>query len=396
MKYLQISTLSLIILYIIHLFVVSFYFLLDIESVQKDMVFLISLLILLLNTRSLKSYIKKEDKYIYLFAIYGIVSTCFMAYANYGQPVIYSLLASRILLIFATLYVALNLLIQNISLVALYRLAFFISLFIILFNFYLYFTGNLSILYIDTTYAYRMGAIRLTIASETLIILLLFFYFHSKEKILSYIPFIGLLLTLIVVNKTRAVLIAIFIILLLSLINLKKTKNILIVVVLLFVTMLSFVFTNFESSIFQPLIDMYEQTQNNISNGVGNVNVRALELTYFWNKLDFPSIIFGYGMDNHTFKILYYKDFYLSDLGIFKVFYLYGIIGLSLYIGIYYQMYKQASKANTVLHNTGKALILFQVFAPTINVAYSMEGIFMFFIIYILIKNYNLRNDING
>ena len=101
-------------------------------------------------------------------------------------------------------------------------------------------------------------------------------------------------------------------------------------------------------------------------------------------------------MDNKAFKILYYENFYLSDLGIFKVFYLHGIIGLLLFIGIYYQMYKQASLAETSVHKTGKALVLFQLFAPSLNFTYHIEGMFMFFIIYILIKNYNIRNNLNG
>lgn len=384
------------ILLVVHSLSVYFYFLLDIEALQKDIIFIISLLILILNIKYIKSFFKLEDKYIYLFALYGILSTCFMASFNYGQPILYSLLASRILLIIAVLYIALNFILNNISLSTLYKIAFSIAMFLVSFSFYLYMSNNLSILYIDTTYAFRLGTVRLTIAPETLIVLLIFFYYHTKEKFISYIPFVGLLLTLIFVDKTRATLIAILVILFISFIDLKKKKNLYSLITLIIISILSIIFTNFESSIFQPLLDMYERTQQEVSSGSGNVNVRALELAYFWDFLDINSMIFGYGMDNKTFKVLYYEHFYLSDLGIFKVFYLHGIIGLLLFLGIHYQMYKQASKHDTSLHKTGKALVLFEFFAPTLNWAYHIEGMMLYFIFYILIKNYNERQNLNG
>lgn len=388
--------LKISLLLLIHTIAVYFYFLFDIEALQKDIVFLISLFVLILNIKYIKKFLNLEDKYIYLFPLYGIISTCIMASFNFGQPLVHSLLASRILLIIAILYISLKFILNNISLNLLYKLAFSIALFLTLFQFYLYYSGNLSILYVDTTFAFRMGSIRLTIAPETLVVLLLFFYYHSKEKLLSYIPFFGLLLTLIIIDKTRATLIAVILILLFSLINLKEKKTLYSLFFFIIIVIFSMIFTNFESSIFQPLIDMYTNTQKEVVSGAGNVNVRALEFAYFLKFLDLPSIIFGYGMDNNTFKVLYYEHFYLSDLGIFKVFYLHGIIGLMLFLGIYYQMYKQASKSNTPLHRTGKALVLFQIFAPTLNFTYHIEGMLMFFIIYILIKNFNIRNNLNG
>lgn len=384
------------VLLFIHLLSVYFYFLFDIESLQKDIILIIALFVLILNIKYIKTFLKIEDKYIYLFTIYGVVSTCFMASFNYEQPVIYSLLSSRILLIIAILYIALNFILKNISLEYLYKLAFTVAIFLTCFSFYLYISNNLSILYIDTTYAFRMGTIRLTIAPETLIVLLLFFYYHTKEKIISYIPFLGLLFTLVFVDKTRAVLLAVIIILFISFIDFKKRKNLISLYLLIVVSILSIISTNFESSIFQPLMDMYEKTQNEVASGSGNVNIRALELAYFWNFLDIPSMIFGYGMDNRTFKVLYYEHFYLSDLGIFKIFYLQGIIGLLLFFGIHYQMYTQASKFDTPLHKTGKALVLFELFSPTLNWAYHIEGMMMYFIFFILIKNYNNRNSVNG
>ena len=119
------------ILLVVHSLSVYFYFLLDIEALQKDIIFIISLLILILNIKYIKSFFKLEDKYIYLFALYGILSTCFMASFNYGQPILYSLLASRILLIIAVLYIALNFILNNISLSTLYKIAFSIAMFLL-------------------------------------------------------------------------------------------------------------------------------------------------------------------------------------------------------------------------------------------------------------------------
>jgi len=390
------NTIRLLVLLLIHTLSVNIYFLIDTEAYQKDIIFLISSFVILLNIKYIKIVFTREDKYIYLFAIYAVLSTCFMSAFNFGQPFIYSLLASRLLLIIVVMYISLNFLLKGINLKSLYKVAYVVSIFLVLFSFYLYFSKNLSILYIDTTYAYRLGAIRLTIAPMTLITMLLFFYFHTKQNSLSYIPFIGLISMLVVIDKTRSSLIAVILILLIFSINLKDKKNFKKLYIFFLIVVLSIIFTNFESSIFQPFINMYEHTQNEVASGSGNVNVRAMEFAYFLKFLDIPSMIFGYGMDNHAYKYLYYSKFYLSDLGIFKVFYLHGIIGLLLFIGIYYQMYKQAMKSNTPLHQTGKALVLVQIFAPTLNITYHLEGIFLFFVIYILIKQYNIRNNLNG
>lgn len=383
------------ILCIIHTISVSIYFLVDIEAYQKDITLLISITIILLNIKYIKQVYDPTDKFIYLFPIYSIFSGLFMASLNFSQPFIYTALSSRILLIIAIMYIALIFLLNRISEETLYKFAFVVTIFIFTLDFYLYFSNNLSLLYIDTTHAFRMDSLRLTIAYQTVIVLLLFFFYHSKEKNLSYIPFMLLLIILIFIDKTRASILAVLMILLISSINFKSKKNLILLYLFIFVTILSIIFTNFESSIFQPLIDMYTSTQNEVQKGKGNIDVRALEFIYFWNKLDITSIIFGYGMDNQSFKHIYPSNFYLSDLGIFKVFYLHGIIGLLLFIGIYYKMFKEASKGNTSVHKTGKALVLFQIFAPTLNFTYYLEGMMLFFIIYILIKKYN-RSNLNG
>lgn len=396
MKYLQISTLSLIILLVIHTISESNYFLFDFEAYQKDSIFLISILIIAFNIKYIKQIYDPKDKYIYIFAIYSFIASIIMALFNFNQPVVYSMFASRILLIIMTLYIAVIFLLKNITEVTLYRLTFTIAMFLILFNFYLYFSGNLSILYIDTTYAFRLGEIRLTIASQSVIVLLLFFYFHSKEKALSYIPFLGLLAVLIIVDKTRASIIAILIILFLSMLNIKDVKTLRNWLVVIFIILFSSLIGGFESSLISPLTDIYYATQNEVQKGAGNVNVRAMELAYFWNRLDFYSMIFGYGMDNHQFKFLYYKHFYLSDLGIFKVFYLHGAIGLLFFGGIYLAMYREASKGISAIHKTGQALVLFQVLSPTLNFTYSIQGMLMFFVLYILIKKLNNKDKLYG
>lgn len=386
---------NLILLLLIHFLSVSFYYLFDLESLLKDLVLIIAVSIILFNLRYIRKIYDPTDKFIYLFPLYSVFSGLFMASLNFSQPFIYTALASRILLIIAIMYIALIFLLNRINEKTLYKFAFIVTMFIFSLSFYLYFSNNLSLLYIDTSKAYRYDSVRLSIAAETSVVLLFFFYYHSKEKFLSYIPFISLLMVLIFVDKTRASIIAVLLILLISSINFKSKKNLMLIYLFFFITILSVIFTNFESSIFQPLINMYENTQSEVKQGEGNIDVRALELAYFWNKLDIFSIIFGYGMDNQTFKHIYFSRYFLSDLGIFKVFYLHGIIGLLLFIGIYYKMFKEASKGNTPVHKTGKALVLFQIFAPTLNFAYHLDGIFGFFIIYILIKRYN-RSNLNG
>jgi len=197
---------------------------------------------------------------------------------------------------------------------------------------------------------------------------------------------------MVVVSKTRSVLFPILIIMLIPLLRAHKAQVFKVWMVLGGIVLLSFIFLGYEKSILSPILDLFsllvEESQT-VKNS--NVNIRGLELVYFWNFLDIKSMIFGYGMENIQFKELYASHFYLSDIGLFKIFYYHGFIGLSLYIFMYWRLYNVSKKQDTALHFTGRAIVYFQILSPSSIFFYTTEYMFLFFVVYVLLKNSNLK-----
>ncbi|MCF6244084.1 MAG: hypothetical protein L3J43_03535 [Sulfurovum sp.] len=384
---------------IFHIFLVmlylissSFFGLMTLPLLIHDGILIILILVFLVTFKQSNQYTIYEDRYFHYFFFYAFLSTLVMAYLNYAQPVLYSVRAARIMIVFMLLLMSLNVLLRDFAIKKAHSFMYLITFLIIFINVYVYVTGDISILAEGQGVLERLGEVRVTIGAFTSIILILYFYHGIKENKWFIVPLISLLFTVIVVAKTRSVIFPLLIIMLLPLFRVHKAEALKVWLGLLFIVLVSFIVSGYEKSIVSPIVDLVtlliEEFQ---TEGHSNVNIRGLELLYFWDFLDTKSIIFGYGMDNKLFRELYQSHYFLEDIGIFKVFYLHGIIGFILFVIMHWRLYKVSKYANTSLHLTGRGIVYFQILSPSSVFLYIPEYMILFFIVYVLIKNTNKK-----
>ena len=374
----------------LYLITSSFFGLVSLPVPKQDLILVISLIVIVFYIKELSSNTIYEDRYFHYFFIYSFIASLIMAYLNFGQPIVYSMRAARLLVIYSILLLALNILLKNLNIKKLYLFVMIISLIIIVINFYVFITGDTSILTEDTKVLERLGEIRIVIGTFSIIILVLFLYHHLKENRWFIFPLLGLLLTVIVVHKTRSALFPLLIIMILPLLRIYKAQFFKFWIFFGAIVLVSFMISGYEKSLLSPITDLVtllvEESQTTKHS---NVNIRGLELAYFWNFLDTKSIFFGYGMNNIQYKELYVSHFYLSDIGLFKIFYLHGIIGSFLYILMLWKLYTVSKKSDSGIHLTGRSIVYFQLLSPSSIFVYSPEYMFLLFVVYILVKHRN-------
>jgi len=368
-------------------------FSLRIEIQDILIVFLFVLLIIYISKINIREI--KNDKIFYLFFLYAFFTSVVMGYLNFGQPFIYGVRASRLFILYLLFILVIPVLVKYLRLTKLHLYLKILAIFLILLNFFIYITGNFSLvnnLHVLT----RFDDVRFMIAGTSIIYLTLYFYETAKKNKFDLMIFIGLFLVLLIISKTRSIILPIVFIIFLNMLNLKVNKNLYKWLGIIGAFVLSLFIMDFESSILSPITNLIDFLLEESGKDVSNVSIRLLELNYFWNFMDLKSIIFGYGIDNKLIVDLYYEKYYLSDLGIFKIFYYHGIIGSILFITILYKLYVESKKANTYIHLYGKSFIIFQILSPTLTFVYSIPGMLIFIITYILIKNNNQLLNTKG
>ncbi len=379
-----------IFLILIYLISSSIFGLVSFPVQKEDLILVISLLVIVFYAEEVNKSSIEEDRYFHYFFLYSFFAALVMAYLNFAQPVAYSMKAARLFIVYSILLIALNILLKNLKFNKIYVFVAILSFIMILINFYVYITGDTSILGEDAIVLERLGQIRIVIGTFTIIVLILFSYHHLKVSKLFIIPLLGLLLTVIVVHKTRSALFPLLLIMILPLLRVYKAQFFKLWLLFAGIVLISFMVSGYEKSILSPVTDLFmlliEESQ---TVKTSNVNIRGLELAYFWDFLDAKSMVFGYGMENITFKVLYVSHYYLSDIGIFNIFYLHGIIGLILFILMHWRLYRVSKRSNSAMHLTGRSLVYFQIVSPSSVFVYTPEYMFLFFVIYILVKNSN-------
>ncbi len=368
----------------------SFFGLIDLPFSTHDGMLIISLIVLIFYSKELNKNTFYQDRHFHYFFMYSFIATLIMAYLNFGQPINYSIRVGRIFIMYSILILALNILLKNFNIKKVHSFIWIVSFLIIFINFYVYVTGDTSILGENATVLKRLGEIRITIGTITSIIFIFFLYYKVKENKWFIVPLLGLLLTLVVVSKTRSVLFPILIIMIIPLLRGYKAEIIKIWIGFGVIVLISFMVSGYEKSILSPIVNLFTlliEESETVKHS--NVNIRGLELAYFWSFLDFKSIVFGYGMENVLYKELYVSHFYLSDIGVFKIFYQHGIIGFILYILLLWRLYKVSKVANTTIHFTARSLVYFQILAPSNVYVYTTEYMFLLLVVYILVKHYN-------
>lgn len=381
----------LFILLVLYLISISFYQFFAMNLLRKDLIIVASVLLIIVYFPYVKRSINiDKDKFIFLFFLWGIVGSVIMAFFNFDQPISYSLRATRPLLALMLMFVALHILLKAANLELIKKFLFFNAIFIFALYFYIYFTGDFSFFSDELVVLERLGEIRIVLAASTMVFLIFYFYLDSQDRKISYLPFGLMLVALLIVDKTRAIILGIGVLLIIvSVVDFKKKNYISMFFAFFVIVIASVLVTNYESSILFPLTDLISMATSEISAGTGNVNVRKMELIYFWGRMDFWSIIFGYGMDNQLFRVLYPSNFFLSDIGLFKVFYLHGIVGFILFLALHMTVLKESLKGNTMYHKLGMVLVIYELTTPTMISVYLMSDMLLYFSTYIVIKKIN-------
>lgn len=366
--------------------------LLNIEG--GDAIFFIGISIIIANFRIIKKVNYENNKLILFFLLYCFISSIIMAGINFNQPLIFSLRASRIFIIYLVLFytILINTYNKNLKTKITFKVFNYITIFICLINIYIFSSGNTEI--IDgLVIQSRFEDVRFMVGGDSVIYLTIFYLFNLKESKFNYIYLLILICVLLFISKTRGILIPISICFVYSFVIKEKINQSIKNIFILVLIFLLIVIVGKSNVVINSIQKLIEFTSNDISKESGNVGFRFIELNYFINKLDSVSFLFGYGIDNQKYIEMYnegYVSYYLSDLGVFRIIYYNGIIGFLIYARFLYVLYKESRKGETSIHKLAYGFVLFQLFSSlTLSFLYSIESFFIFCLIYALLKHKN-------
>ena len=363
---------------------------------EQDAVLVFSALVLLMQL--FKIPFRKLGNYrIYLFLFfYCFISNLVMGYLNIDQPLVFNLLTGRLYITYFFILLALITLfnIADINLDRVNKFFVVISAFLILLNIYVYFSQNYGIIN-GLVIVERFESARFLIGGLCVINLTIYFYENFFYSRINSLAFFGLLIVLFSVSKSRGIVNPILLIIMQDLFfnkNVLKGKILYKVTLSLFLAV--FILWN-PSEIFNTVGNIVSLTHKEITENSGNFGFRVQEFSYYLGKLDLKSAVFGYGMENKKFsEILSYNNFFLSDLGLFRIFFTSGLIGLSIFIYSLYSLFKEARAGDTVLHKFVIGFVLFQLFSfPTMTFFYYSGGVFIFLFIIVSLKQLNMSQQ---
>tara|TARA_X000000368_G_C23052840_1_gene722321 strand:- start:2419 stop:3567 length:1149 start_codon:yes stop_codon:yes gene_type:complete len=366
-----------------------FFDLVEIYTSHSDLVLLTTIMIIPLSIGILfNKNFYSSNKNLIKFFIYCFVGSIITASINFSQSFSAGFSASRVFLTYCFLMITLYKFAPLIKPFKLFNFVSFVSLFLVVINFYIYSTGNYSFYYGNVLD--RFEDIRFLIGGTSIIYFYLYLISFKDVKATAIPISILLLLVVAIVAKTRSLLFPLLFITIIHFVDLSRFKNLLqIIFSILFISFLS-IFLR-DTTIWTSLYDLYELSINDIEEGGGNITFRLFTLIYFFENMTPLSWIFGYGMEIDKLA-LYDERFYLSDVGMFKIFYYHGIVGLYLFFSLLYEIYKESRKNNSPFHVFARYLIYFQFLSPTLTILYTPTGIFIFLLTFFKIRQINESN----
>jgi len=363
----------------------------DIE--EQDAVLGFSIVILLLNLSRISFKKLRDYRILVILFFYCFLSNLVMCYLNFDQPFVYSILTGRKFITYFFMLLAL-LTVFNIAEVNLKQVNAFIlavSVFFIVLNIYVYLSHNYAIIN-GLIILERFESTRFLVGGLCVMYFTIYFYENFYFSRINSLAFYGLLVVLFLISKTRGIILPILMIIIQDMLfNKKILRGKILHKVTLTLFAAAFILWN-PSEIFSSIGNIVTLTHSEISQNSGNFGWRVQEFIYYLGKLDLKSVIFGYGIENKKFsEILSYNNYYLSDLGIFHIFFTSGLIGLSIFIYCLYHLFKEARLGDTIIHKFGIGFILFQLFSfPTMTFFYYSGGMFIFLFLLVSLKQLNM------
>lgn len=354
----------------------------------NDIIFVIGLLLASSSPNRFLQYLKENTEIAIIF-IFLFVSNILMSYINYQQPLIYSVYAGRFLISYIFLGFVVWLYSKTIR--EYDYLSVFIPVIIIAINYYAYISKDMHIFRSSFHVSERNEDVRF-LAAGTSVLYFMFYYFNRITlKPFYFILFILLFCIIIIVSKTRGLIIPATLVLLFTFFDkfriYRKRKVLIYSILVVFVlivfggTMLTGV-----SNAYNSVVSEYNSIDSN------NTTIRIEEYKYFYNLLiDSPiSLFFGYGVDNEYTKGLFPENYFLSDIGIFKIVFYHGLIGLFSILYLFNKLIRYCNRnthSSNIFNNDVKSFILFQLFsAITVTFFYKTPAVIFFMILFFVSK----------
>lgn len=241
----------------------------------------------------------------------------------------------------------------------------------------------------------RLGGLRVRFGAEIIAIAVIVTLSDllNDKKITTKDIFLILiyLYELLFVSKTRMILIGTVVAALtevvLSLSNKKKVQRSLIVVLLAFLGM------NLFSNQISALTDL---TTDEVSSGGGNYGVRLKEIAFYTDQVKYPLIGRGYISPNtpggQYYDTMYgtSSDYYsLTDIGIFGLYTIYGILGIAWYILLIYYLLKNSKYCRDKAIYIGYAMCAISTCSTLLLLYYNPESL----ILLLLLKECDLKTN---
>lgn len=354
----------------------------------QDVVIGISLVLLILTRFNIPFYLLSNFRYIIILCLYCFFISPMMALINFNQPYFFSFSSSRLFIAYSILlfslisvFIKVKVKEQLINLILI-----IVAVFLFLINFYVFISENFDLIE-NLRVLERFGEVRFMIGGGTVICLTIYFFKNRNFSKINYFILFLLISVLLVISKTRGIIIPLTIVFCITFFKEIKKSN-------LGKSIFMFSFVFFLSSLFFDVTVLGEYfgkiisfTGSDFKSRSGEYAFRTEELFFFISKLDLPSLIFGYGMDNTNFVKLYANEntrYYLSDLGVFSIFYYHGLVGFVLFVIFFYNFYKDCCIHNTIYHSFGKGFVLFQLFSfTTLSFYHSIEMVSILIFIYV-------------
>ncbi len=362
------------------------YSLIEFQKVEDILLLALVFLIPLELFRHRPNYNLILKNRLLLFLFYCFLVSAIQANINFSQPLIFGIRASRIFFIYAVVFIYLSMSLTHISYKGIYRFVVFTSVFLIFINFITYFSN--SQLFMQNHVIDRFDDLRFLIGGTSIIYFYLFLLANTDRGKFPIIGLIGLMLVMIIVAKTRSLIFPLLLITVFSLIRVNNIRKFVQVLSVLFLASIVFVFND---QIGQNIFNLVQLSFDEFNAKDGNIGVRVLALDYYWERLDFFSMIFGFGMDNKIYSDMYNPLYSLSDLGAFRVLYYHGIIGIVLFALTLYDLYRESSKGDLPLHKFGRYFVYFQFLSPALTFVYHPEAMFIYIFTLLYIKFHNKK-----
>ena len=331
----------------------------------------------------LKTYKKFKPLLIGLLSL--VIIDIIVSHYSYNQSIIYSLRAVRLFLIAIPLVFLFQDFVvtrSNNKLVS-KRFILIISLIIIVVHYYVFLTNNLTLIK-SVEILTRFGSARFLISSGTVLFLILFFS-QNKTKLFSIenIMFILLLGIILFISKTRAIILALILLFVLKVLYKIYKKNVKYLFQVLILSSIIFILFN------KPILEYYtiftDYLEEDIYSDKGNVSIRNEALVFYFDKMENIDFVFGRGIENKLVSKKYEERLTLADIGLFKVIYNHGVIGLVLVVSFFVSFYRK-SRQDIPLHKTIRMFIILQfLMSPTIILLYDIEGLFINLFLYTIV-----------